>query len=495
MTHTPSLSSLASHPYPQSTYPAKHTGKLLLKGGRVLNPRTGMDALMDVLVVEGRVQQIAPHISETVLDIATDTIVYLKPHHWVTPGLIDIHVHFREPGQTHKEDVASGSLAAAAGGFTSVVMMANTQPTLDTVKTIQALQARTSQVSHIRSFMAGAITEGLAGQKNTDFQALHQAGVVAFSDDGKGVPQADLMLAMLRYSKTHNVPVIAHAEDSCLSCGGCMNESPSASRLGLKGIPTLSESLMVARDIELARVTGGWLHVTHISSAETVAMIRKAKAEGIRVSADVTPHHLVWVDQSIEAHPYDTDFKMNPPLRSEADRQALIEGVLDGTIDCIATDHAPHGKDEKALPFAEAPFGVVGLETAVGVMLTHFFHNQRLKALDIIRLMSSFPASLLPTLPLGQLQEGMPSDITILDSEASWTVDPATFYSKGKNTPFKGITLKGKPFMTLIEGVCRFGEAHLSKLHPEAFLPCEASPHDLQTSNETDAVPTSLLHS
>ncbi len=474
MTTYASASTLSTT-FTRSTYPTGHQGKCLIKGGRVLNPTTQLDALMDVLIVDGMVAQIAPTIDIACLtDPETDRLVVLKPHQWVTPGLIDIHVHFREPGQTHKEDVVTGSMAAAAGGFTSVVMMANTHPTLDHPSVLEALQKRTATVSHVRSFMTGAITEGLAGQKNTDFQALHAAGVVAFSDDGKGVPQADLMLAMLRYSKHHNVPVIAHAEDSCLSCGGCMNEGPTASRLGLKGIPTLSESLMVARDIELARATGGWLHVTHISSAETVAMIRKAKAEGIRISADVTPHHLVWTDTSIADYPYDTDFKMNPPLRRESDRLALIEGLLDGTIDCIATDHAPHGKDEKALPFAEAPFGVVGLETSLGVMLTHFFHNQRMKALDIVRLMSSFPATLLPNLPVGQLKEGMPADITIIDPEHAWSVDPQAFYSKGKNTPFKGQMLKGQVRMTFVGGACRFGEQYLQRLHPEVTFTASA---------------------
>lgn len=457
------LSALAAFTIP----PNVHGRRLLIKGGRVVNPASGLDTEMDILVEDGLIKTIDRNLSLDLLTGDDDRYVQLRPSQWVVPGLIDLHVHFRDPGQSQKETLATGSAAAAAGGFTTVMMMPNTNPVLDSPLMIRELLGRTGWESQVRSIVAGAITEGLSGEKLTDFEALLGAGVMAFTDDGRGVVRADLMKRALEMSAQFQVPLIVHAEDCYLSCGGCMNEGKVSARLGLRGIPAVSETLMVARDIELAKLTGGWVHFTHISSAETVRLIREAKAQGVNVTADVTPHHLVWTDESVAEYAYDPDYKMNPPLRTAEDRQALVDGLVDGTIDMVATDHAPHTPQEKLLPFQEAPFGVVGLETAVGVLLTHFYQTQRLTALQVVATLSSKPAQLLPEAPIGNLRVGVPADIAIIDPNAEWMVIPDQFASKGRNTPFKGQMLRGKPLMTLVGGECRFGEHFLRRPHPE----------------------------
>jgi dihydroorotase len=430
--------------------------KKLLKGGRVINPATHIDEVLDVLIEDGRIMAIEKNIAES----QADEVVLLSPKHWVVPGLVDVHVHFRDPGSPDKENTESGAAAALAGGFTTVCVMPNTSPVIDSTPMVQYI-LNAAKTTGIQIFPIAAVTRGLEGQEMTSIGTLLANGAVGFSDDGKPIASANMMRKALEYSKMFDVPIVCHAEDCSLFGHGVMHEGYYSTLLGLPGIPSVAESVIVARDIELVRFTGGKVHFAHISSKESVALIRKAKAEGLPITAETTPHYLSLTDACCQG--YDPDFKMNGPLRAGSDQQALIEAVADGTIDVIATDHAPHTPDEKSMAFDGAPNGVIGLETSLGVILTHFHHTQRLNPTEIVRLMATRPAEIFKLKESGNLAVGQRADITVIDPELSWVVEPTLFKSKSRNSPFKGQTLQGKAIMTFANGECLYQDASLGK--------------------------------
>ncbi len=367
----------------------------------------------------------------------------------VVPGLIDIHTHLREPGREDEETILSGSQAAAAGGFTAVACMANTNPSIDSQEGVRFVLERAKQ-ARCRIYPIAAVTKGQRGEELTEMADLTKSGAVALSDDGNPVSRSQIMRRALEYSKIFDVPIISHCEDRDLSSGGVINESYTSTLLGLGGIPSISEEIMVARDIHLAQFTQGRLHLAHLSTAGSIALVREAKKRGIRVTAEVTPHHLILSDELIRQS-FDPNLKMNPPLREKKDIEALREGLADGTIDCIVTDHAPHSAEEKDVEFDAAPFGIIGLETSLGLILTELYHKGILGLKDIISLMSTKPAQILG-LKGGSLKVGDPADITIIDLQKEWKVKPAQFKSKSRNTPFGGWILKGKAIATIVGG-------------------------------------------
>jgi dihydroorotase len=423
----------------------------LIRGGRVVDPSQDLDARLDVLVARGVIAEIAERIEAPegaeIVD-ATGLIV--------CPGLIDVHVHLREPGGEHKETIRSGSRAAVAGGFSAVVAMPNTDPPIDDPATVGFVVAAGLRAGAARVYPTGAITVEQKGEQLTEFGELIGAGAVAVTDDGRPVSNAGLMRLALEYALTFDLPVAVHAEDLDLSRGGCMNEGVISTRLGLTGIPNCAEDVMIARDLMLAELTGGRLHVQHVSTRGGVEMIRAAKERGIRVTAEGSPHHFTLTDAAVES--YRTDAKMNPPLRSDADRDAVREGVRDGTLDVIATDHAPHHYDEKEQAFEDAPNGIVGLETALGLALTELVHTRLIDLATLVERMSCAPARAL-SLPGGTLQRGSAADVTLFDPEREWTVDPKQFLSLSRNTPFAGRRLRGRAVRTLVDGRTVWREA------------------------------------
>ncbi len=417
--------------------------RLWIRGGRVIDPSCGRDEVADVLVERGRIAAVARGLQPEgaqVLD-ARGLVV--------APGLIDLHVHLRDPGQTHKEDIASGTRAAARGGVTSVVCMANTSPPADDPVVITYIRNRAREVGVVRVYPVGAITKGLAGKELSPIGALAAAGAVGLSDDGHSVADAGLLRRAMLYSRMFGLRILEHCEEPSLSAGGVMHEGEVSARLGLRGIPRSAEEVVVARDLVLAEETGAHVHIQHVSSRGSVRLIREAKARGVPVTAEVTPHHLTLTDESLEG--YDPNFKVNPPLRSAEDVAALLEGLQDGTIDCIATDHAPHAPSEKLVEFDAAPFGVIGLETLLGVVLTRLVWQEGWPLLRVLSLLTDRPARILG-LPGGTLRVGAPADLVLLDPEREWRVDPARFSSKSRNTPFAGWTLRGKALATVVEG-------------------------------------------
>jgi dihydroorotase len=417
---------------------------LLIKGGRVVDPANSIDAVQDVLVKDGRIERVGPGLPApegvTVLDAAGKV---------VCPGFIDIHVHLREPGLEYKETVATGTRAAAAGGFTAVCCMANTQPVNDNRSITDYIRAKAESEGAVRVYPIGAVTRGLAGKELAELAELAEAGCVAFSDDGKCVMNANLYRRAMEYTLPFGAPVISHAEDDHLASGGSMHEGVVSTELGIPGVPAAAEDVMVARDILLAELTGAHLHIAHLSTAGAVRLVRDAKARGVHVTAEVTPHHLLLTEEAVRS--FDANTKMNPPLRSKRDAEAVLEGLLDGTIDCIATDHAPHALSEKEGEFDHAAFGIVGLETAVAVLMDRLVGPGLLPLATLVARLSRDPARLLG-LPGGSLAAGAPADLTLLDPAAEWTVDPARFESKSRNTPFGGWTLTGRPWKTVVGG-------------------------------------------
>jgi len=418
---------------------------LLIRNGRVVDPAGGTDAVADVWVADGRIHKLgrglkAPAGAEIV--DATGKVV--------CPGFIDIHVHLREPGFEYKETISSGTRAAAAGGFTAVACMANTFPVNDNRAVTDYILARAKVEGVVRVYPIGAVTRNLEGTQLAELAEQAEAGCVAFSDDGKCVMNAELYRRAMEYTLPFGTPIISHAEDCHLAHGAPMNEGLVATELGLSGQPGAAEDVMVARDIILAELTGAHLHVAHISTAGAVRLVREAKARGVRVTAEVTPHHLVLTDEAVRT--YDPNCKMAPPLRTKRDVEACLEALVDGTIDCVATDHAPHALSEKESEFAEAANGVVGLETAVSLLLDRLVRPGVIDLPTLVARLSTGPARLL-NLPGGSLAPGAAADITILDLEQAWTVDPATFQSRSRNTPFAGFTGRGAPWMTLVGGV------------------------------------------
>ena len=418
---------------------------LLIKGGRVVDPAGETDAVQDVWIADGRIHKIgrglkAPAGAETV--DATGKVV--------CPGFIDMHVHLREPGFEYKETIASGTRAAAAGGFTAVACMANTFPVNDNRAVTDYILARAKVEGVVRVYPIGAVTRNLEGKQLAELAEQAEAGCVAFSDDGRCVMNAELYRRAMEYALPFGIPIISHAEDCELAHDGAMHEGFVSTELGLTGQPAAAEDVMVARDIILAELTSAHLHVAHISTAGAVRLVRDAKARGVRVTAEVTPHHLLLTDEGVRS--YDSRFKMAPPLRGKRDVEACLEALVDGTIDCVATDHAPHALSEKEGEFAEAANGIVGLETAVPLLLDRLVRPGVLDLPTLVARLSVGPARLL-NLPGGSLAPGAAADITILDLERTWTVDPAAFRSRGRSTPFAGCTGTGAPWMTLVGGV------------------------------------------
>jgi dihydroorotase len=367
----------------------------------------------------------------------------------VCPGFIDIHVHLREPGYEYKETVATGTRAAAAGGFTAVCCMANTQPVNDNRSITDYIRAKAAVEGIVRVYPIGAVTRGLGGEELAELAELAEAGCVAFSDDGRCVMNAALYRRAMEYTLPFGAPIISHAEDHELSRGTAMHEGVVSTELGVPGAPAAAEDIMVARDILLAELTGAHVHIAHLSTAGAVRLVRDAKARGIRVTAEVTPHHLLLTEDAVRT--FDANAKMNPPLRSKRDTEVLLEALVDGTIDCIATDHAPHAGSEKEGEFDRAAFGIVGLETAVGLLLDRLVKPGALPLGTLISRLSRDPARLLG-LPGGSLAPGAAADLTLIDPGAAWTVDPAKFASKSRNTPFGGWSVTGRPWKTIVGG-------------------------------------------
>jgi len=417
---------------------------LLIRNGRVVDPANGVDGPADVLMRDGLVVRVgrgleAPPGAE-VVDAAGRA---------VAPGFIDIHVHLREPGYEYKETVATGTRAAAAGGFTAVACMANTDPVNDTRSVTDLILARARTEGVVRVFPIGAVTRGLKGAELAELGELAEAGCVAYSDDGRPVMSSALYRRALEYAHAFGKPVISHAEDAGLAEGGVMHEGVVATELGLRGIPAAAEEIMVARDIALAELTGQRVHIAHVSTAAAVRLLRDAKARGVPVTGEVTPHHLILTDEALRT--YDTNAKMAPPLRAKRDVEACREALADGTLDAIATDHAPHATTDKEVELDRAANGIVGLETAVALCLTHLVRERVLDLGTLVARLTAGPARVLD-LPGGSLTPGAPGDLTLLDLDREHTIEPARFYSKSRNTPFAEWRCIGAPWMTIVGG-------------------------------------------
>lgn len=424
---------------------------LVITGGRVIDPALGFGKDASVFVSDGKIVKIEKDSPETAKEIQKlpQECIIDATNKLVVPGLIDIHVHLREPGREDEETVESGCRAAAAGGFTSICCMPNTMPRIDNQETVKFVQDRAKDAD-ARVYVVAAITKNIEGKELSEIGDLVKVGAVAITDDGNYVQNPEIMRRALEYSRMFDIPVMQHAEDQFLTAGAVMNESFQSTRLGLKGTPTVAEEIAVLRDIALCRMTGARLHIQHVSAKAAVDAIRKAKAEGIRVTAEATPHHLVLTDEEIGKE-FNTNLRVNPPLRSAKDRDAIIEGLIDGTIDCVASDHAPHSAEEKDCEFDQAPPGLIGLETTLGLVKTYLIDKGLLSWADAIRKMTIEPARIL-NLPGGSLAEGAPADITIIDPDKKWTVNPDSFRSRSKNTPFTGYKLSALVEKTILAG-------------------------------------------
>ena len=418
---------------------------LFIEGGRVIDPASGLDAVRTVVIRDRRVAEVVERAERPRGAPAIDA-----RGKWVTPGFVDLHVHLREPGQEYKETVATGARAAAAGGFTSVAAMANTLPPNDNASVAELVLARAAAAGAARVYPVGCVSRGQKGEELAEYGELKAAGCVALSDDGKPVASPALMRRALEYARAFDLPVAVHEEEPLLAGHWSMNEGPAATRLGLRGMPAQAEAVMVWRDVELAELTGGRLHLQHLSAAGSVRALREAKRRGLRVTAEATPHHLALSDEDLARAGYDTAFKMSPPLRSAADLAAVQEALADGTIDCIATDHAPHSPVEKDLEFDQAANGIVGLETAFGVCLG-LVRRGVLSERRLVEALTSAPARAFG-LPGGSLAPGAPADVAVLDPAAEWRVEPERFQSKGRYSPWKGALLTGRCVCTLVGG-------------------------------------------
>jgi dihydroorotase len=418
---------------------------LLIRGGRVIDPATNTDAELDLLLRDGRVAELAPR--SKLIGRAAETLDARGLI--VAPGFIDLHVHLREPGQSHKETIATGTAAAAAGGFTSVCPMPNTSPVNDSVD-ITAWMQQAGAGAVVNVFPIAAATVGSNGEQLTDFFALQRVGAVAFTDDGRPILDDKLMREALSLAARLKVPVIQHAEDTRMTAGATMNDGPTAFRLGLRGMPAEAESRIVERDIELARATQGHLHVAHLSTAAALKAVRRGRRDRIHVTSEVTPHHFTLLDENIGD--YDSNFKMNPPLRSAADREALLAALADGAIDAIATDHAPHAAHEKQVEFDRAPFGIIGLETALALAITRLHRDKNIPLRRIVELLSTNPARIMNLRARGTLAPGAHADVVIFDPKKRWTYNASQSLSKSRNTPFDGWTFIGKVMATIVSG-------------------------------------------
>ena len=432
---------------------------MLIKGGRIIDPGQGMDRVADLLIEDGAVRGIGGPIEAPkgaqVID-ATGLVV--------CPGFIDLHCHLREPGYEDKETIATGTRAAARGGFTTVCAMPNTNPAMDTRATVDFVLQKARVEGLVRVLPIGCVTKGGKGRELAEIGELAEAGAVGFSDDGHPVADPYIMRQALSYSSADGLPIIDHCEVPELFKGGAMNEGWVANRLGLPGIPNSAEEIMVARNIHLAELTGGRLHLAHVSTAGSLELVRMAKEKGLRVTCEVTPHHLTLSEEAVLGYldggspfapltpdAYDTQAKVNPPLRSRADVEAMVEGLRDGAVDFIATDHAPHNRVDKLCTFHEAAFGISGLETALGALMS-LVHTGQVPLPLLVEKLTASPARFLGRADMGTLREGAPADVAILDPDAQWVVEASQFASRGKNTPWDGATLKGRVVATIVEG-------------------------------------------
>lgn len=417
--------------------------KLMLKGGRVINPGKDFDEICDILVEDGKIKAIGKALEDKAAE-KIDAAGLI-----VTPGLIDMHVHFREPGQEAKEDFTTGSQAAAAGGFTTVAVMPNTKPIVDSSILVNGLKERARQAACVHIEVIGALTKAQKGTELAEVGDMADAGAVAFSDDGHYVGNSKVLLNGLDYLRAFDKVIISHAEEFSLVEDGVMNESHHSAMLGMKGRPTVAEDIAVSRDILLAEYADARIHIAHISSKNAVEIVRQAKKRGIKVTAEVTPQHLTLTDAAVNL--YDSSTKVNPPLRSKVDVDAMLEGLKDGTIDAIVTDHSPHAQEEKDVEYRYAPSGFPGLETALGILLTDLYHEGKITLPQIIEKMTYGPAKTFK-LDAGVLEVGAAADITIINPELEWTVEEDKFYTRGTHSPFKGRKLKGKAVMTIVDG-------------------------------------------
>ena len=416
---------------------------ILIKNGRLINPSENLDKVMDIFVEDGIIKEKAESIekqADTVIDAAGC---------YVMPGLIDLHVHFRDPGLTYKEDIETGSRAAAKGGFTTVCCMPNTKPVVDNVETVKYIIEKGEKTGLTNVLPVGAVTKNMAGVEITDVEELKKAGICAISEDGKSVMNSGVYRKAMKNAAKANVPVLAHCEDINLVEGGVINLGDKSSELGVKGISNAVEDVIAMRDIMLAKETGATLHLCHCSTKDSVEMVKRAKEEGIKVTAEVCPHHFSMCSDDITSN--DGNFKMNPPLRAREDMEALIKGLQDDIMDVISTDHAPHSVEEKAKDLEHAPFGIVGLETSVALTVTNLVKKGYLTPMQMAAKMSYNPAKVLG-IPKGTLDEGKIADITIIDPDKEYTIDVNNFESKGKNTPFDGYKVSGEVEYTILNG-------------------------------------------
>ncbi len=421
--------------------------KTLYTNVRLLDPESGLDqAGGEVLVIGNRVADFGANLFDA--DVPPGTEIIDCGGHLLTPGLLDIQVHFREPGQEYKETIATGSMSAAAGGVTTVACMPNTRPPVDNVALLDFVHKRAAETAYVNVRSYACITKAMQGKELTEMGLLVESGAVGFTDDGLPVMNAGVMRHALAYARELGVPVAQHAEDLHLSAGGCMNEGPVATRLGLKGIPNAAEAAMVERDILLAELTGGQYHVLHISTAEAIDAVRRAKKRGLRVTCEAAPHHFMLTDEALLE--YRTFSKMNPPLRSARDRDAVIRGLQDGTIDAIATDHAPHDTESKRVPVASAAFGIVGLETVLPLSLA-LYHDGHMSLRDVLAALTYKPADIIHV-EAGRIKKGAPADFTIIDPDLKWTIRNDDLSSKSKNSPFEGREVKGRAVRTVVGG-------------------------------------------
>ncbi len=463
---------------------------LLLTGGRVIDPSANLDAVADVLLVGGKIAAVGTSAgAKASAKVQRCDVKGLV----VCPGLIDLHVHLREPGQSAKETIATGTAAAARGGFTSVVCMPNTSPAIDNAGTVALIREKAAREGVVNVFVTGAITKGIAGEELAPIGSLKQAGVVAITDDGHCVQNNDLMRRALEYARMFDLPVMDHCQDYSLVTDGVMHEGYWSAALGLRGWPAAGEEMIVARNILLAELTGTRVHCQHLSSAGSVALLREAKKRGVPVSGEACPHHFVLTDATIagsekfwagdgkalfgyaaEGRPtwpsYDTNFKMNPPLRSAKDREAILEGLVDGTLEILGSDHAPHCDYEKEVEFDYAPFGITGLETELALALMQLYHSKRLGLMEVLRKFTVAPARLL-RLAKGTLQVGADADVTVLDPDADWVFDRRDSASKSYNSPFYGWALKGRAVMTIVGGRIGWNEREAAVVVKEVSLP------------------------
>ena len=422
---------------------------LLIRGGRVIDPAQDIDRIADLRIVDGRIAGIGP--GETGAGSADETIDAAGMI--VTPGLIDMHVHLREPGREEDETIASGTRAALAGGFTSVACIPNTEPPIDTQAAVEFIHQKAARADTCNVFVVACVSRNREGKELAEIGQLVEAGAVAFSDDGAPVSDAELMRRALEYCSMFGKTILAHEEVLELSRGGVMNEGLVSLLLGLGGMPAAAEEVMIGRDTALAESTGGRLHVMHVSTAGGVALVRAAKARGVRVTAEACPHHFTLTDESLRT--FDANCKMSPPLRTAADVEAIIAGIADGTIDCIATDHAPHAREKKMLELDRAPFGILGLETAIGLSVMRLIVPGHLGWPRLVEAMSTLPARILG-LDRGTLRTGSPADVTIIDPDRTWKVDVKSFRSKSINSPFDGWTLRGRAVATIVGGRVKY---------------------------------------